>query len=286
MDRKRNKSQTFAEYALLIAVTAVALIAMRVYVVRGVQQKYRESADVFGQGEQYASGRTLITNLDGGTININREIPARDTCVFAVAEADRLERRINELNTKAGSLEQASADALEQAPVLQQEAAALNSEAANLRNQAAQKEDQVAVLTSNVASLRVQAQQTQDKIDWYKSSYSNCFQQYNYWEWDCDWVKIEVERLEQRKIDLLAEASAKEQEAITKDAEARSLTLQADAKDEAAAGKEMEAGRLQVISDESLLSAARYRQEANTKSARVSRYKVEYPDCFDIDTEP
>lgn len=288
MDRRRNKSQTFAEYALLIAVTAGALIAMRVYVIRGVQQKYRESADVFGQGEQYASGRTRITNLDGGTININREIPARDTCVFAAAEADRLERRINELNTKAGSLEQASADALEQALVLQQEAAALNSEAANFRNQAAQKEDQVAVLTSNVANLRVQAQQTQDKIDWYKSIYRNCFQQYNYWEWewDCDWVKIEVERLEQRKIDLLAEAITKEQDAITKDAEARSLTLQADAKDEAAAGKEMEARRLQVISDESLLSAGRYRQEANTKSARVSRYKVEYPDCFDIDTEP
>lgn len=287
MDRRRNKSQTFAEYALLIAVMVGALIAMRVYVVRGVQQKYRESADVFGQGEQYASGRTLITNLDGGTIHVNREIPARDTCIFVVAEVDRLERRINELNAKAGSLEQASADALEQVPILQQEAATLKSEAANFRNQAAQKEAQVAALTSDVASLRVQAQRTQDKIDEYKSEYSECFAQYfPEWLWDdCYWVKLEVGRLEGLKVNLLAEANTKEQDAITKDAEARSLTLQADAKDEAAAAKEMEAGRLQVISDESLLSAARYRQEANTKSARVSRYKVEHPGCFDIDTE-
>lgn len=285
MDRRRNKSQTFAEYALLIAVMAGALIAMRVYVVRGVQQKYRESADVFGQGEQYASGRTLITNLDGGTIHVNREIPARDTCIFVAAEADRLERRINELNAKAGSLEQASADALEQVPILQQEAAALNSEAANFRNQSSQKEAQVASLTSDVASLRVQAQRTQDKIDKYKSEYSECFNFTEYFPEGCDWVQIEVGRLEGLKVNLLAEANTKEQDAITKDAEAGSLTLQADAKDEAVAAKEMEARRLRVISDESLLSAARYRQEADTKSARVSRYKVEYPDCFDIDTE-
>lgn len=285
MDRRRNKSQTFAEYALLIAVTVGALIAMRVYVVRVVQQKYRESADVFGQGEQYASGRTLITNLDGGTIHVNREIPARDTCIFVAAEADRLKRRINELNAKAGSLEQASADALEQVPILQQEAATLKSQAANFRNQASQKEAQVASLTSDVASLRVQAQRTQDKIDKYKSEYSECFSFREYFPEGCDWVKEEVGRLEGLKVNLLAEANTKEQDAITKDAEARSLTLQADAKDEAAAAKEMEARRLQVISDESLLSAARYRQEADTKSARVSRYKVEHPGCFDIDTE-
>lgn len=278
MDRRRNKSQTFTEYALLIAVMVGALIAMRVYVVRGVQEKYRESADVFGQGEQYASGRTLITNLDGGTIHVNREIRARDKCIFVVAEVDRLEREINELNAKAGSLEQASADALEQVPILRQEAATLKSEATDFRKQAAKKEAQVDTLTSDVASLRVKAQLTQDEIDEYKSKYSECFTQYP--PRGCDWVIQEVDRLEGLKVVLLSEANTKEQDAIKKDAEARSLRFQADAKDEAAAAKEMEARRLQAISDEWLLSAAKYRQEADTKSARVKRYKAEHPGCF------
>jgi Flp pilus assembly pilin Flp len=57
---KRNKSQTFLEYAVLIGVVAAALVAMRVYMVRVVQEKYRQSADVFGEGEQYQKGVTVV----------------------------------------------------------------------------------------------------------------------------------------------------------------------------------------------------------------------------------
>ncbi len=41
---------------------AAALIAMRVFMVRAVQEKYRQSADVFGQGEQYEPGVTQVTD--------------------------------------------------------------------------------------------------------------------------------------------------------------------------------------------------------------------------------
>src|SRR3989338_11641925 len=161
MNGKRNKSQAFAEYAFLIAVIVGVLIAMRVYFVRGVQQKYRESVDVFGQGEQYAPGRTVVTDLDGSIVSINREIPPRDTCAFVVAEVDRLERKITELDARAAALEESSDDALEQIPILQQEAANLHQEATDFRNLASQKQDEVANLTDIVARSRVMAERKQ-----------------------------------------------------------------------------------------------------------------------------
>jgi hypothetical protein len=41
---------------------------MRIFMTRVVQEKFRQSADVFGRGEQYERGVTLVTNvtsLDG-----------------------------------------------------------------------------------------------------------------------------------------------------------------------------------------------------------------------------
>lgn len=49
------------EYAVVIAVIAAALMAMRVYFVRAVQERYRQSADVFGEGQQYQEGVTNVT---------------------------------------------------------------------------------------------------------------------------------------------------------------------------------------------------------------------------------
>ena len=50
----------------MIGIFAAALIAMRVFMLRAVQEKYRQSADVFGQGEQYAPGKTQVTESSGG----------------------------------------------------------------------------------------------------------------------------------------------------------------------------------------------------------------------------
>lgn len=50
----KNKSQAILGYAFLIVVVVAAIIAMSVYMKRRIQGSYRKSADVFGQGEQYA----------------------------------------------------------------------------------------------------------------------------------------------------------------------------------------------------------------------------------------
>lgn len=56
-----NTAQTILGYALLIILVAFVFIAMQIYMTRGIQDKYRQSADVFGQGEQYAPGVTIVS---------------------------------------------------------------------------------------------------------------------------------------------------------------------------------------------------------------------------------
>lgn len=59
--KMNKKAQSFIEFAILIAVIAIALVAMRVYFLRSVQGKFREAGDVFGGGDQYAPGVTNVT---------------------------------------------------------------------------------------------------------------------------------------------------------------------------------------------------------------------------------
>lgn len=51
---KRQKGQSTLEYALIIAVVVAGLLAMQIYMKRGVQGKLRESIDEIG--EQYSAG--------------------------------------------------------------------------------------------------------------------------------------------------------------------------------------------------------------------------------------
>jgi len=52
----KRRAQSTLEYALIIAVVVGALIAMQVYVKRGLQGKLKDSADQIG--EQYSPGYT------------------------------------------------------------------------------------------------------------------------------------------------------------------------------------------------------------------------------------
>ena len=46
---KLNKAQTLAEYALLLAIIVASVIAMQVYVKRGLQARYKKIVDSAGQ---------------------------------------------------------------------------------------------------------------------------------------------------------------------------------------------------------------------------------------------
>lgn len=69
MNRKTLKAQNMLEYSLLICVVIAVLIVMKTYMARGIQERYRQSADVFGEGQQFAPGLTRET----GTIVIHED---------------------------------------------------------------------------------------------------------------------------------------------------------------------------------------------------------------------
>lgn len=75
----KNKGQSTLEYALVITVIMAAMVAINVYMKRGVQGKLRESADKIG--EQYAAGKTVATITTQRTGNM----VSRDT--FGLADS-------------------------------------------------------------------------------------------------------------------------------------------------------------------------------------------------------
>ena len=79
---KARKAQSTLEYALIISVVVGALLAMQVYVKRGVQGRLKSATDDIG--DQYSPGYTESTveveiqsnsteTLSGGVTSINSE---------------------------------------------------------------------------------------------------------------------------------------------------------------------------------------------------------------------
>ncbi len=57
----QKRGQSTLEYAVIIAVVVAALLAIQIYMKRGVQGKLRESSDKIG--EQYSAGNTVGTEI-------------------------------------------------------------------------------------------------------------------------------------------------------------------------------------------------------------------------------
>lgn len=66
-----KRGQSTLEYAVLIVVIIAALIAMQVYLKRGIQGRMRESSDQIG--EQFSPGYT-VSNRVTQTLSNTREI--------------------------------------------------------------------------------------------------------------------------------------------------------------------------------------------------------------------
>jgi hypothetical protein len=69
MIRLNRKAQSTLEYALIVAVVVGALLAMQIYIKRGLQGRYRSSVDNIG--EQYAAGRTTSKWVISETKSVN-----------------------------------------------------------------------------------------------------------------------------------------------------------------------------------------------------------------------
>ena len=134
------------QYGVLFAIVMAALIGMRVYMERALQGRYRQSADLFGLGEQYEKGVTRVTENSNYLHLDPTTTPSSDTCANLSSRIAALRRRIDGyvlpngepvtgLREAADSLLAAAADLELKADSLPAaQAAALRQTAQDLRN--------------------------------------------------------------------------------------------------------------------------------------------------------
>ncbi|MFA5411447.1 MAG: hypothetical protein WC321_06305 [Candidatus Omnitrophota bacterium] len=67
----RKRAQSTIEYTVIIAAVALALLAMQVYFKRGLQGRFRGSADELSGGVAYAPGATNAVSTFSRTIEEN-----------------------------------------------------------------------------------------------------------------------------------------------------------------------------------------------------------------------
>lgn len=58
---KKSKGQSTVEYAILIIIIIGALISIQIYIKRGIQGRFKDSADNIG--EQYSVGQTYMNKV-------------------------------------------------------------------------------------------------------------------------------------------------------------------------------------------------------------------------------
>lgn len=75
----RRKGQSILEYAMIIAVVVAALLAIQIYMKRGVQGKLRSSADDIGG--QFEAEKTKVVSKTGRTGTTVEETTAGVTTV-------------------------------------------------------------------------------------------------------------------------------------------------------------------------------------------------------------
>lgn len=155
---RKNKAQTMFEYALIIVAIVGALLAMSVYFVRALQGKYRQSADVFGLGEQYAKYRTVETRFDPGEdFSSNTTNPAY-VCSEIVARVNIWENEAVDFNQQATALEE-KASAMETGPLAnpligEEAASQLRAAIAQMRQQAATRRTDASFRIDAAANFR------------------------------------------------------------------------------------------------------------------------------------
>ncbi|MDD5431581.1 MAG: hypothetical protein PHO70_01120 [Candidatus Omnitrophica bacterium] len=161
--RRRNSfinAQSFVEYAVIIAVVAAAILAGRAFFVRALQAKYRQSADTFGQGEQYDKRATKDVSLDTpGSDLVPTILPE------LVHDCDVIRERVTGLETSISNL-YSQADKLEQSAASLAVSAALVGSVSDIS---------IKQYKSEATSLRDEAADKQQQVDTIRGKFPDCF---------------------------------------------------------------------------------------------------------------
>jgi Flp pilus assembly pilin Flp len=82
--KKRDTGQTTLEYAVIIAVVVAALVAMQIYMKRGVEGKLRDSTDKIG--EQFEASNTGVSRNTTHVSNTVQTLNLGTTTVNTISD--------------------------------------------------------------------------------------------------------------------------------------------------------------------------------------------------------
>ena len=314
MKKQGNRAQVFTEYVILIALVAAVLFGMRIYMERAVQQKFRESADVFGEGEQYAKGITTATYNDTPGTPTDPIVPTHDICPGLLSKIEVLEEEIRDLNERAESFEQSALNLNNtvteldaQIPILRDQARQIRVLADDYEARAVAK-DVLALSKRNEAkadiiaarALNDQADAKQIELDDLREKYpyycvsSPCVSTCADGE-DCcckdDAINTLVSAIATLRSDaailiaaaaqLNSDAAELEAAALVLHGQAASLYKAADDADQAADDlEETQVPELKRRAKEFEDKAAEARSAAQNKEDQIAQFKIDYPKCF------
>lgn len=186
---RKNSAQTIISYAIIMVVVLAAVWMMKPYLTRVFQEKYRQSADTVGGGEQFDPGSA--SNYTSTSWYNNKEM-----CPEVKKKAERWEKEIETLQQQIDRLKKEIETLKQQIKLMEQriqeleaqaarlDAAGYVEEAANLRNniipdlkaqieiwkvEIKKREDKIQKLIPEILAL-------QQKIDQLKAEFPQCFE--------------------------------------------------------------------------------------------------------------
>lgn len=186
--RRKNKAQSILTYLFLIVAAVVAILAMRIFLSRTVQEKYRQSFDVWGEGEQYKHGSTAAQYWGSSWENIKLKCPEVQSQVEALEkQIITLEARIIELEreaefflARAAALRNRAADVQREVDRLRQrglddEANRLAQMIPHLLNEAEEMERLAQERRQKAQQCREDIERIKQQIQEIKANYPQCF---------------------------------------------------------------------------------------------------------------
>jgi len=195
---------------------------------RAMQQKFRESADVFGEGEQYAKGVTQATYNDEPGFPPPPIDPPKDICPGLLDKIEVLEDEIGDLNDRIASFEQSVLDLNNtiaelnaQIPILREQARQLRIRAAYYEAQADAKDAAALAKRNEAKDFNAQADKKRDELDALKRANPSCYSGCGCVtgsEPSCQTMN-EISALEKERDSLRSQAAEKETQAADKQAD-------------------------------------------------------------------
>lgn len=164
INKRKDRAQSILTFAVILAMAVLALVTMRTYFTRAVQERYRQSADALGEGDQFEKNRTL--EMYSGNTWKNEKI----NCPQIITKAKSLEETIIVLKHRAEALKKDAKNLEGRAKKLDDRVKAINIEikaleAKGLSTEAGELKKLVASFEQESQRLKKEAQKMKDKAD-------------------------------------------------------------------------------------------------------------------------